>query len=634
MKKKLSVLFSLVLVLVLAIGSVAPAAADIEEATANATSLFTDAKELGFVKGNFAAFTPEKDITYGAFAQFLCNGYSNPKKYQSASKSIKWLKGLFEDAAAKNPDQKDAIMAAYSDKKGDKFSYKKKLTSAWVYNAMYIVDYTYGFMLFGDGSKTKFDIEKGGNAWKKHTTAEKKTLLDTAKEMFSDYRSGKKMTRIEGLYVATVFGIGNASSHKQTVDESGAKKTINVWSFTEEVPNMVKDYVESHPEFGYEVNQVVINNDGGAYLPALNDALAKGGDNAPDIYTAESAFVLDYTTGENAGFAASYKDLGIDVDALIKEAEIADYSVQIGTRDSDNEIIALGYQATGGCFIYRRSIAKDVWGTDDPEEIQKKVGGGSGKWDKFIKAAKELSKKDYKILSGLGDLWLPFENSAKKGWIVDGKLYVDPAREAYLDVARELTDNNCMNGYEQWSGEWFNDMNKGSRVLGYFGPAWLIGFTLAANSNSAGDWAVCNAPVGFFWGGTWVFANKETPIKDKVAEVIEWITLDSSKDGLQYQWANGKVKGQEGGDVVASGKVMEIVDGKSSFLGGQNMFDYFVPANKYANGSLMTPFDGDINFFFKEYAANYANGFSDDKAAVLQGFKDRVQRELGLASKK
>lgn len=36
-------------------------------------------------------------------------------------------------------------------------------------------------------------------------------------------------------------------------------------------------------------------------------------------------------------------------------------------------------QATPGLFAYRRSIAKDVLGTDDPEQVQAAVAD----WDKF-----------------------------------------------------------------------------------------------------------------------------------------------------------------------------------------------------------------------------------------------------------
>ena len=139
----------------------------------------------------------------------------------------------------------------------------------------------------------------------------------------------------------------------------GGSDTINVWAFTDEVPGMIEKYIEAHPEFGYQINTTIIATTDGAYQPALDQALAAGGAEAPDIYCAEAAFVLKYTQGDASGYAMPYADMGIDVDAKLKEADIAQYTVDIGTNP-DGQLVGLGYQATGGAFIYRRSIAKDV----------------------------------------------------------------------------------------------------------------------------------------------------------------------------------------------------------------------------------------------------------------------------------
>lgn len=289
--------------------------------------------------------------------------------------------------------------------------------------------------------------------------------------------------------------------------DADADKVINVWAFTDEVPGMIEKYIEAHPDFGYEINTTIIATTDGAYQPALDQALASGGSDAPDIYCAEAAFVLKYTQGDAAQYAAPYEDLGIDVDQAIKDADIAQYTVDIGTNP-DGKVVGLGYQATGGAFIYRRSIAKDVWGTDDPAVIQDKVGPG---WDKFFDAAAELKAKGYGIVSGDGDIWHAVENSSDQGWIVDGKLNIDPKREEFLDLSKELKDNGYHNDTQDWQDAWFADMKgEGEQpIFGFFGPAWLINYTLAPNcggekvgEGTYGDWAVCTPPIGFFWGGT------------------------------------------------------------------------------------------------------------------------------------
>ncbi len=357
------------------------------------------------------------------------------------------------------------------------------------------------------------------------------------------------------------------------------------------------------------------------------------------MYCAEAAFVMKYTQGDAAHYAAPYEDLGIDVAGDIQAADIAQYSVDIGTRPDDGKVVGLGYQATGGAFIYRRSIAKEVFGTDDPDTIGAAIGAGSNGWDKFYEAAETLKGKGYGIISGDGDLWHAVENSSEQGWIVDGKLNIDPKREAFLDLSKELKDNNYHNDTQDWQDAWFADMKgEGDKgIFGFFGPAWLINYTIAPNCGGSavgegtyGDWAVCAPPVGFFWGGTWLMASNSSANKEAVGEIIRWITLDCSETGLQYMWANGTLNGEGGTkDCVASGTVMEMSDGSLDFLGGQNMFDAFVPANQYANGKCLTQYDETINTKWRDQVRQYTSG-TKTRDQAIKDFKQDVADNLDV----
>ncbi len=413
---------------------------------------------------------------------------------------------------------------------------------------------------------------------------------------------------------------------------------VNVYAFADEVPNMLQAYVDAHPDCGISINSTIVATTDGLYQPALDQALSSGGAEAPDIYCAEAAFVLKYTQGDARDYAAAYEDLGIDM-SQVESSEIAGYSVDIGTNPDTGKVVGLGYQATGGAFIYRRSIANDVFGTDDPEAIAEAIGAGSGEWTKFFEAAATLKEKGYGIISGDGDLWHAVENSSDEGWIVDGMLHIDPKREAFLDLSKELKDNGYTNDTQDWQDAWFADMKgEGEQgIFGFFGPAWLINYTLAPNcggekagEGTYGDWAVCAPPVGFFWGGTWLLANKDTEKADAVAELINWVTLDASEDGLQYKWANGTTFGEGGTkDSVASGAVMAKSNGELEFLGGQNMFDAFVPANAYANGKNLTQYDETINQYWREQVREYTAG-NKDKDAAIADFKQMVSDNLGI----
>ena len=440
------------------------------------------------------------------------------------------------------------------------------------------------------------------------------------------------------ILLLSFAGCGDKSAPANEGGSSdSAAKIINLWSFTDEIPGMMDRFKAFYKEkngkdFPYEIKTNVVATDNGGYQTALDQALAGGGADAPDIYAAEAAFVLKYTQGEASQYASTYSDLGIDVDNAIKDAQIAQYTVDVGSRDG--KVVGLGFQATGSAVFYRRSIAKAVWGTDDPAEIGKKIGPG---WDQFFKGAADLKAKGYKAVSGQGDIWKVITNdpSAPHGWLVDGVL--DPPAQ-YLDYykyAKELYDNEYSNRTGQWTDAWQADMEPDSKVFAFFGPAWLLNYVIAANHpDTSGDFAVCESPVPFFWGGTWVLANKDTKVKEGVADIINWITLDTSDDGLQYHWANGTMAldgSKSTGDTVASGVVMAKSDGSMDYVGGQNVFDIFVPANANASGKNMGPYDETLNSLFDAEVTAYVEGNKSMEDGI-KAFKENAKSQLDLDS--
>ena len=64
---------------------------------------------------------------------------------------------------------------------------------------------------------------------------------------------------------------------------------------------------------------------------------------------------------------------------------------------------------------------------------------------------------------------------------MDGALNIDPSREAFLDLSKTLYDNGYHHDTADWQEGWFADMKKDGGVLGFYGPAWLINYTLAPN---------------------------------------------------------------------------------------------------------------------------------------------------------
>ena len=440
------------------------------------------------------------------------------------------------------------------------------------------------------------------------------------------------------LMVLTLAGCGS-KTEDTTADGGSEKIAINMQAFTDEVPGMFKKFLELHPEYNekYVLNDTITATTDGLYQPALDEALQAG---EVDLYVAEGAFVSKYSQGDAAAFAATYEDLGIEVSSALKAADIAQYTVDIGTRPSDNKLVALGYQCNGGVFIYRRSIAKAVLGSDEPEVVAEALGAGSGTWDKFWDLAEKCKAAGYKIISGDGDMWHAVENSSKEGWLINGNHLNLPAeREEFFELSKKLVDNEYHNDTTDWQEGWFGDMKMSGTALGFYGPCWLINYTLAPNcgegteDSSWGDWAVCAPNIGFFWGGSWIFASKDVVGTEKqqvVADFIKWVTLDTDDNSLQVKWANGTLNGEGGTpDSVASAVVMDSADGTTDFCGGQNVFEAFIPANKLANGHVLTQYDERINALFRDQVKLYAHGQKDKETAIAD-WKANVAAEFDV----
>lgn len=414
-------------------------------------------------------------------------------------------------------------------------------------------------------------------------------------------------------------------------------KVIRVLDYNGEMFTIMDKFKELHPDFEYEIQVESKALVCLSYDSILEDIMEPGGEELQDIYPIESAFVLKYTQGEAYRHAAAYKDLGIDVDRLLKEASIAPYTIDIGTNP-EGEVVALSYQSTICAFIYRRSIAKDVWGTDDPDIIKTKIGPG---WEQFLSAASDLKAKGYRILSSPEDIWLAILGSSDKKWIENGQLVLAPEREKFLDLAMELKEKDYTNHTKIWEDGWYDDMkDKGEhKVFGYFGPTWFVNYLLSGNSGgdtagegTYGDWAICEPPANFFWGGNWLLANKDTKVKEGVAEILTWMTLDTSETGYQYLYANGMMS--EGiKDGVASKTVLEKLDGRLDFLGGQNIFDVCISAFDKVNGKNRTQYDGMIDQYWLDQVREYINGNKSRERAIAD-FKKTATAYLEEVGKK
>lgn len=246
-------------------------------------------------------------------------------------------------------------------------------------------------------------------------------------------------------------------------------KVINIYSWNDEFRTRVeavypevketsKDGTITYLKDGTEIHWIVNPNQDGVYQQKLDEALSKQADAAADdkidMFLSETDYVFKYTD-KDADVAMPLKDLGIDCDK-----EFADQFDFTRKTASDSDGVQRGstWQCCPGLLVYRRDIAKDVFGTDDPEAIGEKTKD----WDTLKATAAELKAKGYYTLSSYADTFRLYGNSIDNSWVqpgadevvVDKKItnWVDDSKSGLMQdmLMLKLKASLMMTGTKQW----------------------------------------------------------------------------------------------------------------------------------------------------------------------------------------
>lgn len=429
----------------------------------------------------------------------------------------------------------------------------------------------------------------------------------------------KKSSIILGIAACAALALvtGCDNKKKEGADASGKTK-LSVWSFTDEIGGFI-----DNPDYGYKVThpnvEVEYTFTPTDQFPSKLDPVLASGNGAPDVFGLEDAFVRKYV---ESGLLLPLDDLYEEV-----KGKMADYPMKVGSYNG--HVYGMSWQVAPGALFYRRSYAKKYWGTDDPVEVQKKVAD----LDTFMASARQLLKDSNgkcKIVSTSGDLFMPYKGARKKPWIVDDKLYIDPAMEDYMEMAKVFYDEELDGRTSQWAEGWYAGMNdtlkdeKGNdlEVMCYFLPTWGLHYVLKTDAaKTAGDWAMCAGPAPYRWGGTWIAAYKGTKQPEAAKEMIRYIATDDS-----FLEAMAKASGDCVGNYNVQNKIKDSFS--EAYLGGQNHYAQFCEMAKTVDGSLTQGTDQQIEALWNESVTAYAMG-EKTKEEALNAFKEQVATTMG-----
>ena len=386
-------------------------------------------------------------------------------------------------------------------------------------------------------------------------------------------------------------------------------KVLNIYCWDEEFKSRVADHYPGYTETDATSGKIgdvtvkwnITPNENNAYQNNLDEALLKQADAAADdkidIFLVEADYALKYV---DADVSMPVADLGIT------DADIANqykYTQDVMT-DSNGKLKGLSWQGCPGVLIYNREAAKEVLGSDDPAEVQKSVAD----WDTFLKTAEQMKAKGYSMTSTTNDAYRVFSNNVSSKWVQDGVVKVDPSIMKWVEMTKKMVDAKEVGSTSDlWSDDWSKGFYPDGKTFCYFGPAWMINFSMAADTEgsiaNAGGWGATEGPQGFFWGGTWICAAQGTDNASLVADIMKQLT--TNKDIMLDIVAKDS-------DFVNNKPAMEEAATKDEYafapLGGQNPLAMFCNGAEKCDLSNQCEYDQGCNEEFQKAMKNYFDG--------------------------
>ena len=413
------------------------------------------------------------------------------------------------------------------------------------------------------------------------------------------------MKKILSLVLALMLVFSVASL--ALAEETG--KVLKFYAWNEEFKGFFEKYY-TLPE-GVTVEWVINPSDGGVYQQKLDDALMNG--EQVDMFLAEADYIQKYADSE---FTQDITAMGVT-----DFSNAYEYTVKAAS-DANGVVKGVSFQCCPSALIYRRSIAKDVLGTDDPAEVQAALDS----WEKFEAVAADAKAKGYYMTASFAETYRPFSNNCTSPWVdEENNLQYDAQIEAWIAQTEKFIEN----GYTLTAGIWDEEKNvqmfADGKTMCFFGPAWYFNFCMGnaqdPEKGCVGDWAICEGPAAHFWGGTWLMAPAGTENADIVADIMN--TFINNEEVCTALVAN---EAQFSNNKAVNAKFAADESYGSAFLGGQNDVAVFAAMTDNIKWENHTIYDQFMNEGLQNAMQEYFKGTVTKDEAYAKFYTELAEK--------
>ena len=423
------------------------------------------------------------------------------------------------------------------------------------------------------------------------------------------------------MSTATVWAESDEATN--TAGSDSASQKLVVWTLSNDLVQFADHYCEQNDDV--QIETVVIAP---ADYPTKVQSAMRGKSKEPDVIVGEPQML------ENMYEAGYFEDLNQEpYNAQDYADDEVDYAWQVG-QDADGIQRAISYQITPAGIYYRRDIAKEVFGTDDPDEVGKLFKD----YDTILQTGQTLKDAGYKIFASDAEMVYFISNTP---WVEDGKLIVDDTRLNYMDLCVDLYQNDMTAYVDQWSTTWYQAMageipvidadtsvwdadameeaaksGDTTQVFAYGLPSWGV-LTMRDNvKDLSGSWGICSGPAYGFGGGTYIGISALSEKKDLAWDFVKFCTLN--EDTLNWWIDNSQ------GDVVSYKQVLDAhKDDENEIYGGEKLYDFFLKQAEGIDYSKVTKYDDTLKKAWQDAISSIKKG-EMEKDDAINNFYDVV----------
>ena len=410
-------------------------------------------------------------------------------------------------------------------------------------------------------------------------------------------------------------------------------KVLNIYCWNEEFKSRVTDHYPGYVEVDGTTGTIgdvtvmwnITPSADNAYQNNLDETLLGQADAAADdkidIFLVEADYAGKYV---NTDYSLALSELGITDADLANQYK---YTQDVVT-DTNGNLKGSSWQGCPGVLIYSRAVAEEVLGTQDPAEVQEYVKD----WATFQETAATMKDAGYYMTASVNDTYRVYSNNVTSKWVEDGVINIDENIMNWVADSKAMVDAGQTNTYDLWSDDWSKGFYPDGKVFCYFGPAWFVDFSMAADAEgsiaNAGQWGACSGPQGFFWGGTWMCPATGTDNPTLVKDLI--LTMTANDDVLKEIVVDDN-------DFTNSKPVMDAMAADTSYsskvLGGQNPLGMYCAGVEKIDLSNLSDYDQGCNEEFQKAMKGYFEGtYATEDEAIAAFYAAVVEKYPALSA--